>query len=303
MKRSTWVLVVVLVVLGIATIVVLQQPGEVSSTGSMSETLVDYDSLAVDKIEIRSSKGTVILEKEGGIWNLISPVKYRADETTVTTAIGKGRSLDLSSLVSTNPQKQELFKVDSLGTLVNVYEKGEERASFRIGKASSFRIGKTSSSFTETYVKREGSDDVYLAAGNLAPTFDRQVKDWRDKTIFKSFKDNITNVKFQYGDTTFLLTFQDSVWRVDGDSAVESKVSSFLGSLANFQTDEFVDSDLSKIPKPTGSVEVEGTQIRYHFNKDSDKYYVQTSRSSQWFEINSWKAKQILKRKKAFLPS
>jgi hypothetical protein len=295
MKRSTWVLVVVLVVLGIATIVVLQQPGEVSSTGSMSETLVDYDSLAVDKIEIRSSKGTVILEKEGGIWNLISPVKYRADETTVTTAIGKGRSLDLSSLVSTNPQKQELFKVDSLGTLVNVYEKGEERASFRIGKASS--------SFTETYVRREGSDDVYLALGNLASTFDRQLKDWRDKTIFRTFKDNITNVKFQYGDTTFTLSFEDSLWTADGDSSVESKVTSFLSSLSNFQTDEFIDSPPSNLPKLTGSFEVEGTQIRFYYNSDADKYYVQDSRSSQWFEISSWKASQVLKRKKDFLPS
>ncbi len=295
MKRGTLVLVVVLVVLGIATIVVVQQPGEVSSTGSLDQALVVYDSSTVDKIEVHSSKGSVVLEKEGGIWSLTSPIRYRADDTAVTTVVGKGRNLELTSLVSTNPQKQELFKVDSSGMLVSVYEKGEERASFRIGKASS--------SFTETYVRRESSDDVYLAAGNLASTFDRQPKDWRDKTIFKTFKDNITNVKFQYGDTTFTLSFEDSLWTVDGDSSVEFRVTSFLNSLSNFQTDEFIDSALSDLPKLTASLEVEGTQIRFHYNKDADKYYVQTSRSSQWFEIHSWKARPVLKRKKDFLPS
>jgi hypothetical protein len=295
MKRSTQILLGLLAVLAIATFIVLRQPGEVSSSGSSGKVLVSYDSAAVDKMEIRSSVGSVVLEKEAAKWILTAPVKYRADDAAVTAAVGKGKALEISSLVSANPEKQKVFQVDSTGTLVKIYAGGAEKAVFRVGKPSS--------SYTETYVRQEGSNDVYLAAGILSSTFGRQVKEWRDKTIFKIDEDKIRSVKFQYGDTTFTLAFQDSLWHIGKDSVGQPTVKSFLTSLSNFQTDEFVDSLPSNLPKLMAGIEAEGTQIRFHYVKEGNKYYVQTSQSPQWFEVQNWKASQVLKRKKDFAPA
>jgi hypothetical protein len=208
--------------------------------------------------------------------------------------VGKGRHLEITSLISTNPEKQKLFEVDSSGTLVNVYEKGAQRASFRVGKPGS--------SYTDTYVRREGSNDVYLASGILSATFGRQAKDWRDKTIFKIDEDRIHSVKVAFGDTVYTLSFADSAWRIDNEPAQQPAVKSFLGAVSSIQTDDFVDTTITDLPRLTCAIDIEGTQIRFYFNTTGNKYYVQTSQSPQWFEVQNWRATQILKHKKDFLP-
>jgi hypothetical protein len=295
MKRNLLVQFAILIVLGIIAYVVLRQPGEVSSSGSLAKTLVEYDSAAVDRIDISSPRSSVRLENQGGGWMVTSPVNYRADETTVTSAVGTGRKIELTSLVSSNPNKRKLFQVDSSGTLVTIYENGKKEAAFYIGKMGS--------TYTETYVRAEGSDDVYIAKGFLSATFNRQVKEWRDRSIFKTDQNAIRSVKFQYGDTTFVLTLQDTVWRIGQDSASLSVVRSFLGSLSNLQADEFVDTAVTIGKPPVALLQAEGTQLRFYAGRDSGKYLVQTSASPQWFELLNWRASQVLKRKKDFLPA
>ncbi|HCV42850.1 MAG TPA: hypothetical protein DGH68_05160, partial [Bacteroidetes bacterium] len=286
--------IVVLVVLAVITFFALNREGEVSSIGSSGKMLVDYDSMSVDKLEVVSPTGSVILEKQAGTWMVMAPIKYKADEAAVTSAVGKGRKIELTSLVSANPEKQKLFQVDSSGTLVKVYEKGSPKAAFRIGKASS--------SYTETYVRLEGSNEVQLTNETISSYFTKLPKDWRDKIVFKMDEGKIRTVKFHYGDTTFALSLQDSMWRIEKDSVNQTAVKSLLSALANIQTDEFIDSALAAIPKLTAVIEVEGTQIRF-VKKDDTKYLVQTSQSAQWFELQSWRTTSLLKRRKDLLPA
>jgi len=294
MKRSTIYSIVVLVVLAVITFFALNREGEVSSIGSSGKMLVDYDSMSVDKLEVVSPTGSVILEKQAGTWMVMAPIKYKADEAAVTSAVGKGRKIELTSLVSANPEKQKLFQVDSSGTLVKVYEKGSPKAAFRIGKASS--------SYTETYVRLEGSNEVQLTNEMVSSYFTKLPKDWRDKIVFKMDEGKIRTVKFHYGDTTLALSLQDSMWRIEKDSVNQTAVKSLLSALANIQTDEFIDSALAAIPKLTAVIEVEGTQIRF-VKKDDTKYLVQTSQSAQWFELQSWRTTSLLKRRKDLLPA
>ena len=293
MKRNTIYSVVVLAVLAVVAYFALHREGEISSTGSSGTMLVDYDSTAVDRLEFVSPTGSIVLEKEAGTWMLTAPIKYRADENAVASAVGKGRKIELSNLVSTNPEKQNLFQVDSTGTFVKVYEKGSLKAAFHVGKASS--------SFTETYVRLDGSNDVQLANEAISSYFNKQAKDWRDKTIFRIDEGKIRGVKFQYGDTTFSLSMQDSLWRIQKDSANLSVVKPLLGALSNIQTDEFVDSIPATLPRLAAMIDVEGTQIRF-YKKDDGKYLVQTSQSPQWFEVQAWRTTSVLKRKKDLLP-
>jgi hypothetical protein len=294
MKRPLVVLALILLALVFIAIIVLQQPGEKSSSGLLGEKLVTYDSSAVDRLEIVSPSGEIVLSREAGKWMLKAPVEYRADEAAVTAAIGQGKSIELKSLVSDNPVKQGVFQVDSSGTMVRVFEHGTERAVFHVGKMSS--------SYTESYVRREGSNDVYLAEGILSYVFGRSAKEWRDKTIFKADRASITSVRFQYGDTTFTLTQQDSLWAIGGDRATATPVSALLGALSNFQTDDFLDSAVTLGP-PAALIETGGTQIQFYLATEGNKYTVKTSLSAQLFEVQGWKASQLLKRKKDFLSS
>lgn len=293
MKPTTWILVGAVAVLAVITFFVLRQPGETSSTESSGTMLVSYDSASVDKIEISAAGNSVVIEKQGNGWMLASPIRYRADQNVVTAAVGKGKSIEVKNVVSSNPEKQRVFQVDSTGTLVQMFAGGNRTAAFRVGKPSQ--------AYTETYVRKEGSNDVYLAEGMFSYQFTHSPKDWRDKSIFKSEPDIIRSVIFRYGDTTFTVANRDSLWRVNGDSVKDqASARGVINSLANLQADDFVDTALVSAPKQVALIDVEGTQIRFCQGKTAGNYLVQTSRSPQWYEVQGWRASQVLKRKKDF---
>lgn len=293
MNRNHLILVGLAIALTAAVYVVLQRPGEVGASSSVGATLARYDSSAVDKLEIRSTLGEVVIEKQAGRWMVVKPVHYPASEEAVTGAIGKGRAVELAGLVSSNPEKQALFQVDTAGTLVRVFEKENLRAAFVIGKAST--------TFRENYVRLENSDHVYLANELLSPVFARRLDEWRNKSILRFTKEDIRSIGFRFGDTTFTLAFHDSAWQIGRDIAVEGTVTAYLNTLSTFDTDDFVDSTITSPPRLTATIDVLGTQIRFHFDKKTEKYLVQTSTSPQWYEVQSWRANQVLKRRKDFL--
>jgi len=293
MTKNTWILTGVLAALIVIAYLVLQRPGESSAPESSGKTLVEFDSAAVDRIEIHSPGGGAVIAREGGVWMLTSPVRYRADDAIVASTLSAGRRMEIRELVSSNPQKRGLFQVDSSGTLVRVFEHGGEKAAFWIGKPSP--------SYTETYVRREGSDDVYLASGMFSSSFSRRPNEWRDKTIFRTEQDAIAGVTLRFGDTTVALVRQDSVWKVGDVAAKTEAVKSFISALANLQADDFVDSTVSAMPPLTVQIELAGTQIRLYRMASGDNYYVQSSATPQLFEIYSWRASQLLKRRIDFL--
>lgn len=282
----------ILVLLGITAYIVLQQEGELSRSSSAGEPLVSFDSSAVDKLEITANNSAVVLQREGGTWMVTSPVRYPADEAAVTKAVGQGRDMKVTAVVSTNPAKQSTFSVDSTGPLVKWFS--NERL------LAAVRIGKPTTSWTETYARIENSDDVCSVTGSLGIVYIKQPNDWRDKTIFKINQESVNEVKFQYGDTLFMLTRKDSVtWSVGNETATSGTVTSFLTSLSNFPADEFVDSPEPALQKPSATLEVNGTQLRFY--KQDGKYLVRTSASSQVFSVYDWRANPVLKRKSEFL--
>jgi hypothetical protein len=294
MKRSFWILLALLAILVIATILVFQRPGETSSSGRLDVSLAQFDSAAIDRIEITSSTGSVTLAREGGRWMLQFPIRYPADESAVREAVGKAGRMELKNLVSSNPDKQHIFQVDSTGTLVRFFDRGAERAVFRVGK-----VGR---SFRDTYVRGEGSNNVYLADGIITPIFDRKPDDWRDKRVFAVDQDDIRNVRFRYGDTTFTLSLQDSVWLVDESPANSATVTSFLGSVSTLRADTFIDTEIP-LPEPVAILDLDGVEIRFYQSDEENRYRIQTSLASQVFVLNSWRVSQVLKRKPDFQQS
>lgn len=279
-----------MVLLGLAAFLLMQRPGEQSASESGGSELFRIDSAAVDRLEIKTPASVVVLEKQGADWMLREPVRYRADQTAATSLIHDVMGVRSKATVSTNLEKQPVFQVDSTGTVIKLFEKGTEK--------TTMIVGKTGSSFSDVYLRVPPSNDVLLVDAPLSPITTRQVKDWRDRTIITLQKEGIKEVKFQYGDTAFVLTLKDSVWVIGKDQTQEWVVNSLIGSLSSFQADEFVDTPPSPTPRFTAFMSISDVQLRFAPRKGTDNFYVQTSVSPQWYEVQQWRANQVLKRKK-----
>jgi hypothetical protein len=148
------------------------------------------------------------------------------------------------------------------------------------------------------YARRTASNEVALVNGASSYAFARPVKDWRDKTLLTVPRDQIKEIRYQYGDTTFVLAFKDSAWTIGKDSTQDGVVNSLVSSLSNIVADDFVDTLAKPTAKPAAQISFAGTQLTFFYVKGNEKYIVQSSASPQWFELQSWHANQLLMRKK-----
>ena len=287
MKKTVYILSGTFVVLLLIAYVVMQKPGEQSASSASSGPLCKIDSVSVDKIELKSPAADVVLEKRGAEWFVTQPINYRADQNNVGQLLHQLKTMETKGVISSRPDKQKVFQVDQSGTQVNVSEKGAEKAAFILGKMAG--------SYDEYYARRVNANDVLLVGGAYAYTFNRQVRDWRDRAIAAIPRESIKDIRYQYGDTVFTLLHKDSLWVIGQDKAQQSVVDGILSALSNIQADEFIDSTI--VPKISALVTAHDIQLRFSYDKSKLKYYVQSSQAKQWFVLDPWKANQILKRK------
>ena len=102
-----------------------------------------------------------------------------------------------------------------------------------------------------------------------------------------------------------------STWKLNGDSIDNNKVNSFLGSLSNFRTDDFIDSAVTfsemqatvKVKSITSSGMEETSLMFFPVAPDSQKYFVRSSATSQVFQVSKFMVNNLLKKKSDLLPT
>ncbi|MEP0822830.1 MAG: DUF4340 domain-containing protein [Ignavibacterium sp.] len=293
MNRNTIFLVALLVVLGIAAFLVLQRPGEMSLPESGGELLLGIDSANVTSIRIASDGATISMSKRGNEWVIEGEREYKADPVAVGTLLKEAANLSVRSVISTKPEKHQVFEVDTSGTRITF--------GMSAGEPVTCIIGKSAPGFTEVYARREGSNDVVLVHAAISYSSRRSLTEWRDRTIVRVPKDQIREIDFAYGDTTFTVAWKDSLWTVDGEPAQEWAVNSLVSALSDLKADEFLDTAPVALRKPTATITFAGTSLRFFLPRGSDKYIVHSSASPQWYQLESWRSGQVLKRKKDLL--
>ncbi len=234
MKKSTLVLAVVFIILIIA--VLLTQKGPRVERGNLASSLAELDTLSVTKIQIMKPAETVTFERSGEQWAITSPVAYRANQDLVNMMLKSFVGLAVESSISENPQKHVLFQVDSSATQIAFYA-GEK-------ELTSLVVGKTSPDRSHTYVRQAGDDAVYLVKGMLSGQLNKNLDGWRDKTIFKAEKTDITQITLVYPQERIVLDWNGSDWMMTGGGQAnlavdQTMVDKMLTTLSNFQASSF----------------------------------------------------------------
>ena len=291
MKRSTVGLVGVLGALIVIAYLVTLKQGETSVDVAEGDLLAEIDSAAVERIAIRSSEGDVTLEKRGPEWYITAPLDDKADPTPIGTALQSASAMRVKGIVSTKTEKHALFQVDTTGTMVTFHQSGKDPVTIVVGKGSS--------SFSETYVRREESEEVALVDGSLSWTFSKPVKDWRSRSILNLPSGSVTSIRSTFRDTVVTTVFEDSIWTVNGKMANQSSVTSLVTSLSALQGEDFLDSPPGQ--RPSATISVSGVTVTFVYNAADKKYYANRSDDDRWLVLSDWRANQILKREKDLL--
>jgi len=202
------------------------------------ETFVEIDSGSVDKIELCILKTKLVLEKKGDNWYTTQPDSFRADKGLVGQLLNLTANLEVEDLISTNPNKQMLFQVDTLtGTILNIIGQGKTMASFVVGK--------NSPDFMYTYVRNLDSDEVWSAKGLLSRMAGLRIDQWRDKSILELDAGTIQTIEFIRKKGAYRLSRVDTIWKVSPSPYTEDydvkeiEVIDLIDRISNLRTDAF----------------------------------------------------------------
>jgi LysM repeat protein len=290
MNRNIKLLIPFIVIVAIIVYIILSPEDERQSSYDSPLPELAIDSGSVVKIEIRQPGKSVILENVGGVWSITYPILFQADPVAIAQLLHGFSKFRISSLISTNPDRQHMFQVDSSGTGITFTD--------RNGAATALIIGKMGPSFSEVYFKFPDSKNVYLGDGIDNWTINKTLRDWRNKTIVQTGSIAIRKVEYTVGSKTLTIMKDSSKWTTNGQLIEESEVKPLLTGIQNLKADDFIDSNLTFSQKPiimNINAAEDVTLSIYPNLPDSGKYFIKTSKSPQIYTASKWSMGELLK--------
>jgi hypothetical protein len=131
-------------------------------------------------------KAAVALKKHGDAWELTAgDTTCAADTAAVASLLKQIGNMKSATVVSRNQKNFETFDVsDGKAVGVKIEDAGQKVSAHVL-------LGKNGPDIFSSYVRAKDAATVYLVPGILKSMADREVKDWRDKQIWKLKRDRI----------------------------------------------------------------------------------------------------------------
>ncbi|MDE0301279.1 MAG: DUF4340 domain-containing protein [Candidatus Poribacteria bacterium] len=260
----------------------------------------DFNKEDVVKIEITASGETTTLANENEQWLVASMDNYPADAEGVADVLDKVGELKSTGLVSSNPEKQAEFEVDSSGAEAKLLGAGGNVLAHLF-------LGKTTPGYLSSYVRAADSNDVYVGKGNLKATFDKGTRTWKDRTIFSFNKGDVTHLTIRSEEEeTELEMDAENKWQMTKPEpfpAIQTELDSLLDSLSSLDTDDFAEAnELSEYelddPKSSVLAKLNDGSTRFLLigKEESGKHYVKRDDKDPVFMLFQYKINQLLKK-------
>jgi hypothetical protein len=222
---------------------------------NLRKELISLDTAAVDEIKILTQKqeGEIKLSRQATAWKVSKgQLQAETDRGLVNSLLGSLELLKPIRLATRKKEKWEEFNVGDKGIHATVYHAGKKLTDVVIGKTGFSQGG------SYTYVRLSDENETYVVEGFLESSFNRTYNDWRNKTIIKLRKEDITKVTYQYpADSSFVLEKRDSAWYAANAIADKNKVDVLLNQLTFKNLNDFQDGFTSSNP-PTITIQING---------------------------------------------
>ena len=230
--RTAVILTVVLIVLA-GLYVLIEQPFESQRKKEAALFVPNFEKEKSDATRITltsPSKGTVVLtRKDAAAWSVTAQDKtFDADLSAVNNLLDTVAKLTCDTTASRNPQNFESFEVSEGKGIEVVVEDSSQR------KLAHFYVGKNGPDIFSTYLRHKDSSTVVLTNTLVKTVFERDLKDWRDKTIVRCAKDDIVEYVIEGDLTLAMKQDQTGVWQVVKPQEMRAKKDAVEKALAGF---------------------------------------------------------------------
>lgn len=319
-KLNVKTLIIILVILGgIYYISTLTGDKE----RSFRDVLVSIDTAAVTNIVINVPKEElkITLSRTGeSQWEVSGNGNiYPADKSVVKNILSHYTKMEPSRVAATTEAKWKQYEVsDSTGTRVTLKNEGKELADVYIGKFSYSQPPQAGGQqqFQQqrgtmtSYVRLAGEEKVYAVEGFLKMAYQSDVNAFRNKSLVKVGKNDISKIEFSYPDRRITLAKEEGDWMMNGAPADSAKTVKYINNISRLNSANFVDPSTQKVSDATHRVTIEGSnfspiELKAFPAADTAINYVVTSSANPGAEFDGSKAKlyeKVFVEETAFLP-
>ncbi len=244
--------------------------GGKSRSSSFKSELVKIDTAKVSRLIIESNGESLELLKENNAWKVsIENGKYsEAQKSDVEYTLDLLLTIKPSRIAAKDPAKWKDYKVDSTGTMVQVFEGSKKTLDLVIGrfavnqeamkdkKQMMMRGGMQQQFFT--YVRLKNEPEVYVADNFMSISINTDAGNYRNKKLLSLTTDNIAEIQFNYpADSGFVLSKIDSTWSIHGNHSDSVATAGYLRIIENISNSNFVDDvPTSALVSPTVSMNI-----------------------------------------------
>ena len=299
-RKTTIALVVFVVLLGLVYLLV-KRPEKGERVGERPRPLSKITAAQIKQVTVTAKGTTVVLARDGKGWKVTKPVTYPADKYAVDTMVEKIEKLETGDLVTEQPSRHAEYEVDDKGGVHVVVSDGSKTL-------ADFRLGKTIEDFT--MLRPAGKSQVYQAVGSLRFVFERELKNWRNRSVieFKQEEARKLDVTTEAGRVLLARPDEKTPWKVESstspidrlDDAVPTNLLSTLYSLSAFDFADGIAPDKSGLDKPRATIGVTlkgGRQLTLLVgNRKDDDTWVQRKGEPQVFIIKKYTLENLLRR-------
>ena len=203
-----------------------------------AEKILPFEIGRVEGLRLVKKNRTLHLRRKSpGEWELLEPVKAKADAQTVHSFLSLLQSARYSRVVEDSAKDLAVYGLQepSLTIILQLKDRGEK----------TLLVGDDHPMTQYLYVKRKQGNKVLLAGANRND-LDKSLFDLRDKNLLDFKVEKIAKIKFQNAGEAFTLMQQNGEWQFDGDVKAKGdvgEIKSFLRQVHNFTVKKFIDEN------------------------------------------------------------
>lgn len=276
--KKAAILAAVFIMLG-ALYFLIERPFGTQKKKEPVSFIAGFDKAKADAVTVfvkTPAKGSALLKKtETGAWTVTLQEKtYPADMAVITNLLDTVAKLKEDTVASRNPQNFDGFEVTEAKAIEVRIDDGAQKA------LAHFYVGKNGPDIFSTYIRKKDSNTVLLVNTLLKNVFDRELKDWRDKTILKLNKDDITEYLIEGDMALAMKKDEKGLWQVvkpesfpAKKDAAEKTISNFVGvKVVDFPEGKLSEFGLDKPKRKITSVLKDGAKETLLVGKDKNAY-------------------------------
>lgn len=204
----------------------------------------EFSFIQIDSIGVGSQSEVVRLEAgEGGRWQVVLPIKERADIQVIREFVSRIRSLRAVQFF--DPPAAERtgdFGLDKPDVTITLG--GKKRNLVLKLSVKMTTEGDSGRSDAAMYFGYNESPTVYKIGGNQINLFRPPPEIFRDKRIFDLNRETVSKIQVEReGGVSHILEKRQDEWKLNGLEVSTPKLRSFLEEVANFEVQRFATSD------------------------------------------------------------